>query len=299
MFLIYLFIAKTNLKSCSRTAGYHAISSGGIVELFMASGNTMIRGGFMKITKLWMGCTAACVVLSMFLAGSASAGKTMVVAVNANMPPMVMKDAKGNVVGYEIDLMNAMAREAGFQVRMIEVPWRKIFKDLDAGKYNAVMASVNITQQRKEKFDFSEPYFTAEQLLVVNKNHAERPFDGEEVAVFKLTTGADTVRRIKGCKMAFYTVEETEKAFRDLAKGDLAGVFCDSPLALSYTNGKYNGRFIIAGNALAACGELPREEYGIMVKKGDVETLALINKGLQAVKDKDIDTRLKEKWIKF
>jgi polar amino acid transport system substrate-binding protein len=198
-------------------------------------------------------------------------------------------------------MIKAIADEAGFQVRIVNVPWSRMFKDLDAGKYDAVMASVSITQSRKEKFDFSEPYFTAEQLLVIQKAMVGTSLTGKEIAVFKLTTGADVIRESQRCKMTYYTVEETEKAFKDLAEGNVAGVYCDSPVALKYafSKGKYYGKFAITSETYIVDNQLPKEAYGIAVKKGNSRTLELINKGLQAVKAKGMDNQIRDKWFRF
>lgn len=59
-------------------------------------------------------------------------------------------------------MVKAIGAEAGFHVTIVDVRWENIFDDLDAGKVDAVMASVSITDKRKEKYDFSQPYFSAE-----------------------------------------------------------------------------------------------------------------------------------------
>jgi polar amino acid transport system substrate-binding protein len=214
---------------------------------------------------------------------------------------MEMKDQKGRIVGYEIDLINAIAAEAGLQVKFTDVPWRKIFNELDEGKYDAIIASVSITDGRREKYDFSEPYFTAEQLMVVPKAMAEEPLNGKTIAAFKLTTGAETIRLYQKCSITFYTVEESEKAFRDLSKGYIYGILCDSPLAVNYAvyNKKYKGKFAIRTDVIPEGSPIPRENYGIVVKKGNAELLALINQGLQTVRDKGIEGRIRDKWIQY
>ena len=237
------------------------------------------------------------ILMCLFMSSLAFAEKNLVIAVNANWPPMQMKDSKGNISGYEVDLLKAIAAEAGFKVKMANVSWRNIFNDLKAGKYDAVMASVSMTDARKEKFDFSEPYFTAEQILLVPKSKANAQLAGKTMAVFKLTTGAEAVRSTQGCNITYYTVEETDQAFKDLSKGFVDGVLCDSPVAYNYA-AKYNGKFVLKGDACALAKKSANEEYGIAVKKGDSQTLDLINKGLKAVKDKGIEAKIKNKWFK-
>lgn len=247
--------------------------------------------------KKLLSCFMSVILMCLFMSSLAFAEKNLVIAVNANWPPMQMKDSKGNISGYEVDLLKAIAAEAGFKVKMVNVSWRDIFNDLKAGKYDAVMASVSMTDARKEKFDFSEPYFTAEQILLVPKSKANAQLAGRTMAVFKLTTGAEAVRSTQGCNITYYTVEETDQAFKDLSKGFVDGVLCDSPVAYNYA-AKYNGKFVLKGDACALAKKSANEEYGIAVKKGDSQTLDLINKGLKAVKDRGIEAKIKDKWFK-
>ncbi|HRW80208.1 MAG TPA: transporter substrate-binding domain-containing protein [Desulfomonilia bacterium] len=240
------------------------------------------------------------VLLCMAVTAHAYDGKEIAIAVSSTWPPMEMKDQKGKITGYEIDLIDAIASELGLKVKYVDVPWRKIFNELDNGTYDAVIASVSITDGRKVKYDFSEPYFTAEQLLVVPKARADEPLNGKTIAAFKLTTGAETIRLYQKCNITFYTVEETERAFKDLSKGYVDGILCDSPLALNYAvfNEQYKGSFAVRTAVIPDGCPVPREDYGIVVKKGNMELLGLINQGLQAVREKGIESKLREKWIK-
>jgi len=239
------------------------------------------------------------ILLCVFPGIPAFAVKTLVVAVNPCWPPMEMKDKKGKISGYEIDLIKAMGNEAGFKVKFVEVPWKNILNGLDAGKYDAVLASISITDGRKEKFDFSEPYFTTEQLFVVPKAKAEEPLKEKNIGAFKLTTGAEAIRLYQKVNITFYTVDETDRAFKDLSKGFIDGVLCDSPVAVDYaTCNKYKGKFALTCGVLPEGVQIPKEDYGIAIKKGNASVLDLINQGLQAVKDKGIEGQIRSKWIK-
>jgi polar amino acid transport system substrate-binding protein len=117
------------------------------------------------------------------------------------------------------------------------------------------------------------------------------------MAVFKLTTGAEAVRSTQGCNITYYTVEETDQAFKDLSRGFVDGVLCDSPVAYNYA-AKYNGKLVLKGDACSLAKKSTNEEYGIAVRKGDAQTLGLINKGLKALKDNGIEAKIKDKWFK-
>ncbi len=250
--------------------------------------------------KRWINYLLAGMLLCVFMSTPAFAGKTLVVAVNPNWPPMEMKDTKGKITGYEIDLIKAMGEAAGFKVKIVAVPWKTIFNGLEKGKYDAVLASVSITEARKDKYDFSEPYFTTEQIFVVPKAKREEPLREKSIAAFKLTTGAEAIRLYQKVNIAFYTVEETDKAFKDLSKGFIDGVLCDSSMAVDYAtcNKKYKDKFALTTCMLPDGVQIPKENYGIAVRKGNAEVLDLINQGLQAVKEKGIESEIRTKWIK-
>ena len=113
------------------------------------------------------------VVLALALFGVVSCGSRqptkIVIASDATFPPMEMVDENKNIVGLDMDLMNLAAKAGGFTVEFKNTAWDGIFAGLDNGKYDAVMSSVTITDERKKTMDFSIPYFNAGQILVGRK----------------------------------------------------------------------------------------------------------------------------------
>ena len=111
-------------------------------------------------------------VLLAALSRPAFAETTIVFATDATWPPMEFVDNQKQVVGYAIDFVTAAGKEAGFTPVFKNTAWDGIFAGLAAGKYDAVVSSVSITEERKKAMDFSEPYFTVRQALIVNKSSA-------------------------------------------------------------------------------------------------------------------------------
>ncbi|UFS70131.1 basic amino acid ABC transporter substrate-binding protein [Geomonas sp. RF6] len=234
--------------------------------------------------------------LSLCLAATAlAAPRTLTVATDATWPPMEMVDANKNIVGYDIDFLKAAAKEAGFNVVFKNTAWDGIFAGLDSGQYDAVISSVTITPERQKKYDFSLPYIDAGQILVVPKtDKAAKLADmkGKKVGAQIGTTGAFEVKKVAGLELKTY--DEIGLAFEDMAAGRIQGVVCDEPTAIIYALQKkeYKEKFKIAGKAFT------KEAYGICVKKGNKDVVALLNKGITAVKAKKIDQQLKKKWLK-
>ena len=224
-----------------------------------------------------------------------AAVKTVTVATDATWPPMEMVDAKKNIVGFDIDYMNAIAKAAGFKVVYKNTAWDGIFAGVAAGKYDAIISSVTITPERQKEYDFSEPYIAVGQILVVPKAvkaKAIADLKGKKVGAQIGTTGAFEVKKVAGVELKTY--DEVGLAFADMAAGRIEGVVCDNPTAANFAlqNNEYKAKFKIVGEPFT------RENYGIVVKKGNKELVDLLNKGIKAVKAKGLDKQYEKKWLR-
>ena len=228
------------------------------------------------------------------LCSPVAAETTIVFATDATWPPMEFVNDQKQVVGYAIDFMTAAGKEAGFTPVFKNTAWDGIFAGLGANKYDAVSSSVTITEDRKKAMDFSEPYFTVRQALIVSKKSSAKSLEdlkGQKVGGQIGTTGYFTIKAVKGIEPKSY--DEVGLAMEDLNVGRIAAVVCDDPVAANYALDKYKENLKIA--AIIESGEA--ENYGIAVRKGNTKVLELVNKGIAAVKAKGLDKELKKKWI--
>ncbi|HOP63532.1 MAG TPA: basic amino acid ABC transporter substrate-binding protein [Spirochaetota bacterium] len=225
-----------------------------------------------------------------------ASGKIISVATDATWPPMEYVDENKKIVGFDIDLLNAAAKEGGFTVEFKNTAWDGIFAGLGAGKYDAVCSSVTITDDRKKTMDFSVPYVSIGQTIVVKKETTGMEelskFEGKKVGAQIGTTGAIEIAKNKNITLKTY--DEIGLAIEDLAKGRIEAVVCDNPIAANYAllNPKYKALLKIVGEPFTT------EEYGIAVKKGNKEVLDMVNAGLAKVKEKGIDKELEKKWLR-
>ena len=228
------------------------------------------------------------------MCGSAWAEKTLVFATDATWPPMEFVNADKNIVGYSIDFLTAAGKEAGFKAEFKNTAWDGIFAGLASGRYDSISSSVSITEERQKKMDFSAPYFVVQQALIVQKDSKAAglgDLKGKKVGGQIGTTGYFAIKAAEGLEAKSY--DEIGLAMEDLNVGRIAAVVCDDPVAANYALIKYKDTLKIAG---VIKSDKP-EYYGFPVKKGNKEVLDLINKGIEAVKAKGIDTELKKKWI--
>jgi polar amino acid transport system substrate-binding protein len=240
--------------------------------------------------------TALVVVCAAMTVTAFAAPKSITVATDATWPPMEMVDANKKIVGYDIDFINAVAKEAGITVEFKNTAWDGIFAGLDTGKYDAIISSVTITDERKAKYDFSDAYTSIGQILVVPKTDKTSKtladLKGRKVGSQIGTTGAMEVKKVAGVESKTY--DEIGLAFEDMSAGRISGVVCDEPVAAHFALQKkeYKEKFKIVGKAFT------KEGYGIVVKKGNKELVDLLNKGIKAVKAKKLDTKIHTKWVK-
>ena len=220
----------------------------------------------------------------------------IVVATDATWPPMEMVDENKEIVGFDIDLMQAIARDGGFTVEFKNTAWDGIFAGLAAGKYDAVMSSVTITEERSQTMDLSIPYINAGQVLIVRSDMTGvktlKDMDGKKVGAQIGTTGSFEVEKVDGVTLKTY--DEIGLAFEDLANGRIDGVVADTPVAADFAlqSKNYKGKLMIVGDAFT------EEFYGIAVAKGNTEVLEAINRGLRIVLDSGENKTLEEKWLR-
>jgi polar amino acid transport system substrate-binding protein len=243
------------------------------------------------------------VVLVSLLLGAVSCAKKeptkITIATDATWPPMEMVDANKDIVGFDIDLMNAAAKAGGFTVEFKNTAWDGIFAGLENGKYDAVMSSVTINDERKKTMDFSIPYINAGQILVVKSDVTGvtklDDLKGKTVGAQIGTTGAFEIDKVKAAdKINEKTYDDIGLAFADLSNGRIDAVVCDNPTAANYAlqNDQYKGKLKIVGDRFT------EEYYGVAVKKGNTKVLDVINAGLKKVLDAGDNKAIEDKWLK-
>ena len=250
------------------------------------------------LKKVILALTMVCVAFGMLSCGKKAPSK-IVIATDATFPPMEMVDENKNIVGFDVDLMNAAAKAAGFTVEFKNTAWDGIFGGLTDGKYDAVMSSVTITDERQKTMDFSIPYINAGQVLVVRTETSgvETLVDlkGKTVGAQIGTTGAFEIDKVKDAeKITEKTYDEIGLAFEDLVNGRVQGVVIDTPVAANYAlqNPTFKGKLKIVGKPFTT------EYYGVAVKKGNTKVLDQINAGLKKVIDDGTEAKLEAQWLK-
>jgi polar amino acid transport system substrate-binding protein len=209
--------------------------------------------------------------------------KMYTVGTDAAYAPFELQNEKQEIVGFSVDLLTAVAEKGGFQVKFVNTPWEGIFNTLQQGDRDLLISSITITDERKQTMDFSDPYFDAYQLIAVKADSKIAKFDDLKklkVGVQTGTTGDEAVTKLLGkTSKNVRRFESTPLALKELEAGGVSAVVADNGVIVNYVTNNPGAKFKTVSDPAFA-----PEQYGIAVKKGNTELLAMVNKGLAAVK---------------
>ncbi len=209
--------------------------------------------------------------------------KVYVVGTDAAYAPFESQNEKGEIVGFDIDVLKAVAAKAGIEVKFVNTPWEGIFNALGQGDRDMIVSAVTITDERRQTMDFSDPYFDAQQLIAVKENSKIAKFADLKklkVGVQTGTTGDEAVAKLLGkTSTNIKRFESTPLALKELESGGVDAVVADNGVVIHYVANNPGGKF-----KTVADKEFVPEQYGIALKKGNAELRALLNKGLADIK---------------
>lgn len=208
-------------------------------------------------------------------------GKHYVVGTDTTFAPFEFRSQNGDMVGIDMDLLRAIAKDQGFTVEIRSLGFDAAVQALQSRQVDAVMAGMSITDARKKVFDFSNAYYDSGVQFAAPKTSSVNSLNdlrGKRVAVKTGTAGADYADSIKA-QYGFTTVafSQTADMVNDVTAGSSAAYVDDYPV-VAYS--------IQQGAPMKLIGDkAPAGSYGVAVNKGtDPEFIAAFNQGLADVR---------------
>ena len=231
--------------------------------------------------------------------GAASApapSRVFVVGTDAAYAPFESQNERGEIVGLDIDVVSAVAKEAGIEVKFVNTPWEGIFNALAQGDRDLLVSAITITDERKQTMDFSDAYFDANQLIAVKVDSKVVHFEdlrSLKVGVQTGTTGDEAVSKLQGKSSAnIKRFESTPLALKELESGGVDAVVADNGVVINYVINNAGNKFKTVSDPAFA-----PEHYGIPVKKGNANLLAKLNSGLAKIKADGTYDRIYAKYL--
>jgi len=226
-------------------------------------------------TKLLITVTAIIMLVLLSACGQQS-DDALVVATDATFPPFEFIDEETKeIVGFDIDLMNAIAERADLNITYQNVGWDPLLAGMADCQYDMAISAMTITEERGKVFSFSDPYINAGQIVVVaiGNDTINGPADlvGATIGAQIGTTGAMEAEAIQDSEVKIY--DTYEFAFLDLANGQIDAVIADYPTAVAFVN-QNAGQLQVVGEVFTD------ENYGIAFCLGNDDLIAQVNTAL-------------------
>lgn len=234
-----------------------------------------------------------CVVMALAMAGcgggekkaeTQAASKVLKVATDANFPPFeyYLENSKAHT-GFDIDLMNAVAKKMGYEkVEFVNVEFKDIFNGLSEKKYDAAIAGISITPERERIAEFTEPYAEDGYKIVVGKKAAPGDdfpsLEGKTVAAEEGSYALEMLKNnVKAAKIV--PVHDTEAGIKLVADGKADALVASKIAASFFIANNYADKVRFAGEKV-----LYADKIGIAVARGNNELEKKMNEALKEVK---------------
>lgn len=247
----------------------------------------------------------AAVLMTAALAAPVPAGdwKTIRVATEGAYPPFNLVDSKGELQGFDVDITKALCKEMGVECKLVVQDWDGLIPGLLAKKYDAIVASMSITEERKQKVDFSDKYYVSPARFVARKDATMKitqdGLKGKTVGVQRATIHENFVRDNYGKSVQIKSYATQDEANMDLTAGRVDLVIADATVL--------QGGFLDtdAGKGYAFIGpSFTAEKWfgegiGIAVRKGDADLKQMFNKAIKALRQNGVYKKINAKYFDF
>jgi len=260
-------------------------------------------GGILMQKKLWkLSILALALVMLLAACGGKNESKksgedkklkdTYTVGADNSFVPFDFQE-KGKLTGFDIDLINAIAKDAGFKVKYETSNFDGIIPGLQTKSFDMAVAGIGITDERKKAVDFSDPYYESGLAIGVKKDVNDikdlKDLEGKKIATRLGSTSAHFIKsNIKGAEAKEF--EQLDQAYLAVENGSVDAVLYDMPNVAYYIKTK--------GESLKIVGDKYKaENYGIAFAKGNPELVKAVNKSLKHLQDNGEYDKISEKWF--
>ena len=219
------------------------------------------------------------------------------VGIEGAYPPFNNKNASGQVVGFDYDIAMALCAKMKAECEVVTSDWDGIIPALNAKKYDFIVSSLSITDDRKQAVDFTDPYYSNKQQFVAKKG-VDFKTDIESLKSKKLGTQRSTqaatwLEDNVGDDIALYDTQEN--AYLDLSSGRVDALLADKYAIYGWLKDDP------AGKDYEFKGEPINEDdkVGIALRKGESELRSKLNLALKEIKEDGTYKKINDKYFPF
>ncbi len=228
----------------------------------------------MKIKSILFAAVAA-----MTISNAAGAAEKVRIGTEGAYPPFNQIDASGRVVGFDVDIAKALCQQMKVECVFVINDWDTIITGLQQNKYDAIVASMSITAERKKAVDFTDRYYS-NTLSVVTKEGSSTNIgnlSGKNVGAQRATISSQYLEdSVPGAEIKLYDTQEN--AWLDLAAGRVDAIVADTLPSADWVGSGSGKGFAISGDAIDI-----GDKIGIAIRKGD-GLKGKLNKAIAAIR---------------
>ena len=219
---------------------------------------------------------------------------SLLVGLEGTYPPFSFQDENGKLTGFEVEFAQALAQHLGVKASLKPTKWDGMLASLDSKRIDVVINQVNISDERKKKYDFSAPY-TVSGIQALTRKDKEGSIKGpQDLANKKVGVGLGTNyeqwlrENVKGVDIRTYDDDPTK--YQDLRSGRVDAILVDRLAALDLVK-KTGNTMAVAGPAFS------RQEAGVALRKGNDDLLNAINTAIGEMQKDGTLNKISEKWF--
>ena len=250
--------------------------------------------------KLLTLAAAAAITLA---AGAAQAGShALRIGTEGAYPPFNNLTADGKLVGFDVDIAKALCAEMKMECTFVTQDWDGIIPALQAGKFDAIIASMSITDERKKKVDFTDKYYNTPPAMAVPKDSdlteiSAAALDGKAIGAQGSTTHSNYAEATyTDSDVRLYPTADEYKL--DISNGRLDAVVDDVTVLLEWLDSDDGACCKLLGT-IKPVPEIHGLGAGIAVRKGETELAAKFNAAIQAIRANGVYKQINDKYFSF
>lgn len=221
--------------------------------------------------------------------------KALKVVTNAAYAPMEFLEGD-KVTGFDIELVEAVAEEAGYEVDVVHTGWEAMLVEVESAIADLAIAAITINDDRKAIYDFTVPYFKSSNMILVKEDSDIQTADDLKdkiVAVQNGTTGHESAQAILGEKSPnIKTFEDNNLAVQELLNNGADAVIADKPVVENYVANNPDQGLKVVGDS----NTFDSEYYGILFPKGS-ELQGDFDEAVKALLDNGKYAEIYKKWF--
>jgi polar amino acid transport system substrate-binding protein len=238
--------------------------------------------------------TAAALVF----ASSSFAAEKLTIGTEGAYPPFNLIDASGQVVGFDVEIGQALCAEMKVECNVVTSDWDGIIPALNSGKFDMLIASMSITEERQQAVDFTNPYYTNKLQFVAPKSANFKTdkdsLKGKVIGAQRATIAGSWLDDNLGNSIEIKLYDTQENAYLDLSSGRIDGILADTFVQWEWLKSDAGKNFEFKGEPV-----FDNDKIGIAVRKGDDELRERLNKALAAIVADGTYKNINDKYFPF